>query len=127
MHVFINYHLDLPFIQVTLLDAAVKAKPHATWWIKGDGCDIVPGLCESVHLKWSGDVDLNDGKVQCDYQQYKSRLDFVSGLGVGTRQSRSIIHGDLSTLHQQLLMDKEFSVKGNRFTNMVFFIWNYNI
>ena len=95
-----------------MLDAAVKANPHATWWIKGDGCDIVAGLCESLQLKWSGDIDLNDGKVQSDYELYKSRLDFVSGLGLGTRQNRSTIHEDLSTLHKQLLTDKEFSVKG---------------
>jgi hypothetical protein len=92
-----------------MLDAAAKAKPNATWWIKGDACDVIPGLCESMQLKWSADVDLNDGNVEHNYQQYKSRLQMVSTLGLGMRRVRPIFKTDLSTLHQHLLKDKDFS------------------
>lgn len=91
----------------------MKANPYARWWIKGDGCDIVPGLCESVELKWSGDVDLDDGQVQNAYQHYKSKLDFVSGLGLGGRQGRTTIQDDLKNLYQQIRSDKEIAIKGD--------------
>jgi hypothetical protein len=94
-----------------MLDAAAKAKPNATWWIKGDACDVIPGLCESMQLKWSGDVDLNDGNVEHNYQQYKSRLQMVSTLGLGMRRVRPIFKNDLSTVHQHLLKDKDFIVR----------------
>ena len=46
------------------------------------------GLCESVQLKWSGDVDLNNGKL---------RLDFVSGIGLNDRQGNSILLGEFTS------------------------------
>ena len=96
-----------------MLNAAAKAKPNATWWIKGDACDVIPGLCESMQLKWSGDVDLNDGNLEHNYQQYKSRLQMVSTLGLGMRRPRAAFKDDLSAVHQHLLNDKDFIVKGN--------------
>ena len=98
-----------------MLDAAVKANPHAIWWIKGDGCDVVPGLCESVRQKWSGDVDLNDGSLQNSYKLYLSRLDFVTELGLGTRRERGTILVDLLSIHQTLKSDKDFIIKGTFF------------
>ena len=80
------------------------------WWIKGDACDVIPGLCESMQLKWSGDVDLSDGNEH-NYQQYKSRLKMVSTLGLGKRRVRPMFKNDLSTMHQHLLKDKDFIVK----------------
>ena len=47
-----------------MLDEAVKVLPNEEWWIKSDGCDVIPGLTESVRLEWSGDVDLGDGSLQ---------------------------------------------------------------
>ena len=74
----------ITFFQTLLLDEAAKTSDcNTTWWIKADGCDIVPGLCESVQRKWSGDVDLNNGELQANYQFYTSKLDFVSGLALG--------------------------------------------
>lgn len=95
-----------------MLDSAAKAKPNATWWIKGDACDVVPGLCESVQLKWSGDVDLNDGKLEQSYNLYNSRLRMISTLGLGTRRERHHLDNDLSTVHHELQKDKDFIVKG---------------
>lgn len=44
-----------------------------------DGCDVVPGICESVRrLQWSGDVDLNDGTLQIKYSNYRERLRIIS-------------------------------------------------
>lgn len=99
-------------LQTLLLDAAAKANPHATWWIKGDGCDVVPGLCESVQQKWSGDVDLGDGSLQDCYKSYQSKLNFVSGLGLGTRRDKEVIRDDLDTIVNNLRSDKDFVIKG---------------
>ena len=72
----------------------------------------MPGLCESVQLKWSGDVDLNNGELQQSYQVYRSRPDFVSGVGLGCRQGRAAIEEDLRKIHRQLLCDKQFATQG---------------
>lgn len=71
---------------------------------------MVPGLCESVKLKWSGDVDLNDGKLDSNYQQYRAKLNMISSIGIGSR--RPLVNNDLSTCYQQLIQDKDFLVKG---------------
>jgi len=52
------------FIQGAVLDDTAKYHPDAWWWLKADGCDINPGLKESVKRQWSGDVDLDDGLLQ---------------------------------------------------------------
>ena len=69
-----------------MLDEAVKLFPNVNWWIKADGVDVVSGLGESIGGKWSGDVDLNDGKVQQMYTTYTHRLSFVSELGLARRE-----------------------------------------
>ena len=99
-------------MQTLLLDSASKANPNTIWWLKGDGCDIVPGVCESVDLKWSGDIDLNTGELQVAYQAYRSRLTLISEIGLKTRQARSIVVEDLRKVHQQLLDDKDFATRG---------------
>ena len=55
------------------------------WWIKGDAVDIVPGLSDSVRGEWSGDVDLNDGKLQLMFSEYQERLDKIKHFGMGTK------------------------------------------
>lgn len=112
------YIKQVLYCQTLLLDAAAKANPHTTWWIKGDGCDVVPGLCESVQLKWSGDVDLNDGSLKDSYQQYRRKLDFSAGIGLTTRLGRNTIE-DLAVVHQQLLSDKEFVIEGNLYQRCI--------
>jgi len=51
-----------------------------SWWIKVDAVDIVSGLGESVNGVWSGDVDLNDGKLQELYQEYKGQQELINSL-----------------------------------------------
>ena len=53
---------------------ARKHHPHAWWWVKADGCDLVSGLAESVSEIWHGDVDLNNGELEAQYTAYQSRL-----------------------------------------------------
>lgn len=45
------------------------------------GCDITPGLTESVKGKWGGDVDLCDGHIQALYSKYQSVLQEANELG----------------------------------------------
>ena len=56
-----------------MLDAALRSNPNAQWWLKGDGCDIVAGVGESVRLEWSGDKDLDTGELAKTYAAYRSR------------------------------------------------------
>ena len=99
-------------MQTLLLDSASKANPHAIWWIKGDGCDVVPGICESVTLKWSGDIDLNTGELQASYKEYRARLRFIAEIGLKTRQERCIVMEDLKKVRQQLVDEKDFAIQG---------------
>ena len=55
------------------LHSVSKANPHSIWYIKGDGCDV-PSICESMDLKWSGDIDINTGERQASYQAYRGSL-----------------------------------------------------
>ena len=50
------------YVQAHVLDEA-KKEPDTWWWIKADGCDIVPGVAASTQGVWSGNVDMNDGRV----------------------------------------------------------------
>ena len=51
-----------------------------SWWIKVDAVAIVSGLGESVNGVWSGDVDLNDSKLQELYQEYKGQRELINSL-----------------------------------------------
>ena len=54
--------------------------PNALWWLKGDGCDVITSLEESVRKEWNGDVDFGDGSCQEMHQNYLNSLDEVSKL-----------------------------------------------
>ena len=90
-----------PF-QMEVLKEAKRVHPDSWWWIKADGCDIVSGLKESVKMEWSGDVDLNDGRVQELHKEYKKCLQFVDSVGVGMRRARRIMISDLHHLQEKL-------------------------
>ena len=51
--------------------------PDVKWCIKSDGWDVIAGLTESMRLEWSGDVDLNDGRLQKQYDEYMKRVNLV--------------------------------------------------
>ena len=66
-----------------MLESAARCSTVNTWWwVKGDGCDLVSGLQESVRMNWSGDVDLNTGELQAQYHAYRELIDFISLLGL---------------------------------------------
>ena len=52
------------------MDEAHRLLPHARWWIKGDGVDLLCSLQESVSGDWNGDVDLGDGQLQLLRAEY---------------------------------------------------------
>jgi len=52
-----------------VLEELVSLNPNARWWIKED---IIKGLWQSSTGEWSGDADLNDGKLN-----QQSSLNFV--------------------------------------------------
>ena len=66
-----------------MLKKLAAINPNARWWIKGDGTDMVKGLWESVSGEWSGDVDLNDGKLNQLYKEFKDRLAWVKCMAIG--------------------------------------------
>lgn len=49
-----------------MLDEIVaNSPPNSSWWIKGDACDVVSGLGESVKGVWTGDVELMMQSYNC--------------------------------------------------------------
>ena len=93
---------------MTVLDELAQSNPDVWWWLKADGCDITKGLKESVKLKWSGDVDLNDGKLQEQYEQYKKRLELAEKAGL----KRDKVENDLIELRQDLVKDLDYINSG---------------
>ena len=69
-----------------MLDDAVKHHPDAWWWLKADGVDINQGLQESLQRQWSGDVNLNDGSLQKQYNDYINRIEQAKNLGLERHQ-----------------------------------------
>ena len=87
------------FNQLPVLDEAVRSLP--------DGVDVVSGLGESVKLQWSGDVDLNDGKLDEMHSAYSTRLQFIESIGIVRRQQADI-YEDLTVLESGIIEDLTF-------------------
>ena len=77
---------------VTILDEALAANPFSTWWIKRDGCDIMKELNESVSGRWNGDIDLNNGKLELQFEECQRRIKFV---GLPPHYKKEQIYQDL--------------------------------
>ena len=97
---------------MTSLDEAARLLPGAIWWVKADGVDVVAGLSESVRNEWSGDVDLNDGKVKQMHDAYISRLKMVDRIGLGGRREHTKLQEDLAHLESDLKDDIAFLSSG---------------
>ena len=80
---------------------------------KADGCDVVPGLHESVRGEWSEDVDLNDGELQRAYTIYHTNYRVVSKLKATTslEQTRAAVQHLVSIYEDGLK-----SIENNRTT-----------
>ena len=94
-----------------MLDAAARSNPDTTWWLKGDGADIVPGLQESVRRQWSGDVDLDDGKLEDMYQSYIATVEFVKGISFDSTLHSSIAVSQLEKCLDSLKEDKALLIE----------------
>lgn len=112
-------------VQTTVLDEAAQAHPDSWWWLKADGCDVTEGLIESTKLQWSGDVDLNDGSLQKQYEAYRKRLAFAESVGLDGEHSDVV--GQLTSLTSDISEDLEFihSGKKSNYCNGAFY--NYLI
>ena len=86
-------------------------------WIKGDGVDVKKGLCESVRGEWSGDVDLNDGKLQKMFSDYQNHLKWIAGLGLDDRHDIETIKQDLIEVQRRLNNDLSFINSGRHLQN----------
>lgn len=93
------------------MDKAAILHPNAVWWIKGDGCDVVTGLGESVSNLWSGDVDLNDGKLNEMYDIYSKRLSFIASLGIERHGIQEILE-DVIKIEDEIKIDISFLLSG---------------
>ena len=82
-----------------MLVNAARVHPEAWRWVKADSCDVVGGLKESVKLDWSGDVDLNDGKVATLHAKYKSHLNFFR-MSVASTKKHNVMIADLHHLQE---------------------------
>ena len=78
-----------------ILKRLATLDPTMGWWIKGDGTDVVKGLWESVSGEWAGDVDLNDGKLAAQYEQYQDKITWLKGIGLR--------NGNIEDIKQDLL------------------------
>ncbi len=75
--------------------------------MKGDGCDLVSGLKESMRHEWSGDVDLDTGDLQQEFKAYRDLLDFYKAIRIGSNCVE-----DLGKCCQILLEEKIFILTG---------------
>jgi len=60
-------------------------------------------------MKWSGDVDLNDGSVQSQYNAYQTRLKEIGRIGL---VDAITIDNQLAVLLEGLTEDLEFVYSG---------------
>ena len=100
-----------------MLDEAARHHPDSWWWLKADGCDVITGLSESTRGVWSGDVNLNDGALEEQFQVYQDRLSRVADIklcddrGRLLRQLGGIVHElqeDLVYLHTGKLLTDNY-------------------
>jgi hypothetical protein len=94
-----------------VLDEAVKHHPDTWWWLKADGCDLVKGLSESMKGVWSGDVNLDDGKLEQQYKQYQDRLSLIMSIKLSS--NRDELLGQLTSILCQLKEDVVYLLSGN--------------
>ena len=76
---------------------------------------MVKGLKESVKLKWSGDVDLNDGELQEQYNIYIGRLESVKKAGL-VQEHASV---ELKRISEDLAKDLQYVQSGIQFKCIV--------
>lgn len=105
--------MQIIILQTEVLKAASTSNSTDTWWwIKGDGCDVVKGICESTQGEWSGDVDLNDGHLKDLQERFKEQLQWTKGIGLGQRSDTDSLKCDLTTALESTGTDLQFIHSG---------------
>ena len=97
-----------------MLEELVSLSPNARWWIKGDGTDVVKGLWQSSSGEWSGDVDLNDGKLQQQFTKFCQRKERINGIGM--QESVEAIRTELTSVVDAMKDDLQFISSGMLYT-----------
>ncbi len=108
--------------QLSVLDEAAELHPNSWWWIKGDGVDLQSGLGESMRKKWSGDLDLNDGKLQKQYASYMEELSFIQNHDVTDKKK---LLDNLCTLSANIIQHREFVTESKLF-NVNYLVFCFN-
>ena len=103
-----------PCPQSHIIKSAAESDRNTSWWIKGDGVDVVQGLRESVRGQWSGDVDLNDGQLQSLYLEYKQQLKPTGEIGLGERGTQQAVEADLNAALQVVTQGLTFLHSGKQ-------------
>lgn len=99
------------YTKVGMLDSVAKTHPTSYWWVKGDGCDLNQGLCESVQGLCSGDVDLNDGSLEKEFYTYKQHLSDIGEIGM--KGSNEQLKSDLLKEQSCLSTEITFITRGS--------------
>ena len=91
-------------LQTHVLDEGAKHNRDSWWWVKADGCDLISGLAESTRGIRSGDMDVNDGALDKQYQEYNNRLPTIKNL----KSSNSNLLSQRDDQVQKLKINMEF-------------------
>lgn len=73
---------------------------------------MLSGLSESLKGIWSGDVDLNDGKLQDQYKRYSDRLSFIKKIGLDDWETKVALVKNMDVCTKEILDDITFVAKG---------------
>ncbi|XP_077987455.1 uncharacterized protein LOC144442058 [Glandiceps talaboti] len=90
--------------QVEMLLKVKETNPEGRWWIKTDACNIKKEVTESMRREQSGDIDLEDGKVQNSHKLYIEKYKLVHGFMKRNRDRRNDYIAMISALDK----DKTF-------------------
>ena len=100
-----------------MLEKLISLSPDACWWIKGDGTDVVKGLWQSASGEWSGDVDLNDGKLHQQFVTLCERKERINRIGM--QESLEAIRTELTSVVDTVKEDLHFITSGMLYVCML--------
>ena len=82
--------------------------------MKSDGCDVVADLTESMRGEWGGDIDLGDGKLIKQFEEYSDLIPSVKvmcrQLANSVERSRTLF--DFGIVKKSLVDGLEFIPEG---------------
>ena len=102
---------------MTVIEEAAKSHPNSWWWLKADGCNLNKGLKESARGQWSGDVDLNDGSLQKQYESYKTRLEVAAKVGLKGGKEGAL--KDLNVVKDEISKDIQYVTTGMKVDDLL--------